>query len=654
MSKPDNPPRPAAAGSAILRYGLSVVSVAISTCLTVLLEGFTFRTPLFFPAILLSTWFGGTGPGLLSVLLSVLSINFFLLEPKFKFGFGIHDIPHTISFLLGALLISWWSAARKRAEAALRDREEQLRKARDELEAKVAERTADLAQTNEQLRKEIGDRKRAEEQLRRAEAQARKVIDAIPQQIWSGPADGSLDYCNDQWRAFMGLGQEEIQGDGWQSMLHPDDRDRVLKAWRESVVNGTPYEQEERHRAADGTYRWFLCRGVPLRDGEGRIERWYGTNTDIEDRKRAEEALREQANLLNLTHDTIFVRNMNDAITYWNRGAEELYGWSRGQALGKISHELMQTVFPAPFEQIQAELLSTGRWEGELVHAKADGIQVVVASRWSLQRDEKGRPIAILETNNDMTRQKRAEEALRQAQADLAHVSRVTTMGELSASIAHEVGQPLTGVINNANACLGLLPDGTPNLEEVREALTEIIDDADRASAIILRVRQLSKRAPIEKSLLDLRDVVKDVLALARYELGTRRITIRTELPNGSPSVLGDRVQLQQVLLNLVMNGMDAMNSVEEQKRILVVFGKHETMNGMPAVLLGVRDSGVGLKTEEMDRLFEAFYTTKPQGMGMGLAISRSIVEAHGGRLWAEPNQGPGATFLLSLPAADK
>jgi len=299
-------------------------------------------------------------------------------------------------------------------------------------------------------------------------------------------------------------------------------------------------------------------------------------------------------------------------------------------------------------------LLSTGRWEGELVHAKADGIQVVVASRWSLQRDEKGRPIAILETNNDMTRQKRAEEALRQAQADLAHVSRVTTMGELSASIAHEVGQPLTGVINNANACLGLLPDGTPNLEEVREALTEIIDDADRASAIILRVRQLSKRAPIEKSLLDLRDVVKDVLALARYESGTRRITIRTELPNGLPSVLGDRVQLQQVLLNLVMNGMDAMNSVEEQKRILVVFGKHETMNGMPAVLLGVRDSGVGLKTEEMDRLFEAFYTTKPQGMGMGLAISRSIVEAHGGRLWAEPNQGPGATFLLSLPAADK
>ena len=285
-----------------------------------------------------------------------------------------------------------------------------------------------------------------------------------------------------------------------------------------------------------------------------------------------------------------------------------------------------------------------------------------------LARDDLAAKVQELKTANEAlhaenAERKRAEAALQKAQAELAHVTRLTTMGELTASVAHEVGQPLTGVINNANACLGLLdpapkrpgeggPDGSPNLEEVREALAEIIDDADRASAIIMRVRQLSKRAPIEKSLLDLRDVVKDVLALARYESGTRRITIRTELPNDLPLVSGDRVQLQQVLLNLVMNGMDAMNSVEEQKRILVVFGKRETMGGMPAVLLGVLDSGVGLKTEEMDRLFEAFYTTKPQGMGMGLAISRSITEAHGGRLWAEPNQGPGATFLFSLPAA--
>ena len=249
---------------------------------------------------------------------------------------------------------------------------------------------------------------------------------------------------------------------------------------------------------------------------------------------------------------------------------------------------------------------------------------------------------------------KRAEGSLHQAQTELAHITRMTTMGELTASIAHEVNQPLTAVVNNANACISLLSNGAPNLEEVREALGEIIDDADRASDVITRVRQLAKKAPIEKLLLDLSDVVKDVLALARHESAVRRITIRTDLPNDLPLVSGDRVQLQQVLLNLVINGMDAMNSVEEQERILLVLGKHDATAGTPVVLLCVQDAGIGLKAEEMDRLFEAFYTTKPQGMGMGLAISRSIIEAHGGSLWAEPNQGPGATFLISLPAAGR
>ena len=237
-------------------------------------------------------------------------------------------------------------------------------------------------------------------------------------------------------------------------------------------------------------------------------------------------------------------------------------------------------------------------------------------------------------------------------EADLAHVSRVTTMGELTASIAHEVNQPLTAVINNANACIDLLPNGAPQLEEVREALTEIIEDADRASAVILRLRQMAKNAPAERSLLDLRHVVTDVLALARYESALRRITIRTDLPKDLPLILCDRVQLQQVLLNLVMNGMDAMNTVEESQRVLMICGRRETRNRMLEALLSVQDAGIGFKPEEKDRLFEAFYTTKSQGMGMGLAISRSIIEAHGGRLWAEPNQGPGATFLFSLPVA--
>jgi signal transduction histidine kinase len=255
----------------------------------------------------------------------------------------------------------------------------------------------------------------------------------------------------------------------------------------------------------------------------------------------------------------------------------------------------------------------------------------------------------------------RTQHELHKSQAELAHVTRLTTMGELTASIAHEVNQPLTAVVNNANACISLLepapnhpgeggPDGASNLEDIREALGEIRDDAERASAVVGRVRQLAKRAPVEKSPLDLKDVVNDVLALARYESVARRVTVRTDLSHDLPRVSGDRVQLQQVLLNLVMNGMDAMNTIEESQRVLVIGGHRETRDGSSEALLRVQDAGIGFKPEEMDRLFEAFYTTKPDGMGMGLAISRSIIEAHGGRLWAEPNSGPGATFLISLP----
>src|ERR1700730_5149900 len=265
--------RPAA--GEIFRYGLSVVLVALSTGLTLLLQDYTFRTPLFLPAILLSTWFGGTGPGLLAVVLSTLSINFFILEPKFAFSFSVRDAVHLTVFLFSALLISSWSAARRRAEHA-------LKRARAELEEKVEERTADLSRSNEQLRREIAERERSE--------------------------------------------------------------------------------------------------GV----------------------------LREKASLLNLTHDTIYVRDMNDVITYWNRGAEERYGWLSKEAVGRVSHELTQTTFPALLQNINKELLETGQWEGELVHIRRDRTPVMVASRWALQRDESGDPAAILETNNDITERKQA------------------------------------------------------------------------------------------------------------------------------------------------------------------------------------------------------------------------------------------------------
>src|SRR6266436_6112652 len=245
-----------------------------------------------------------------------------------------------------------------------------------------------------------------------------------------------------------------------------------------------------------------------------------------------------------------------------------------------------------------------------------------------------------------------ASEALREAQAQLAHVTRVTTLGEVTSSFAHELNQPLAAIVNNANACLGLLPSGRPDLDEAREAVADIVSDAERASAIIERVRGLAKRSPSEKVALRLVDVVDDVLALAAAESLARRVAIRTDVRADLPVVLGDRVQLQQVLLNLLVNGMDAMSNVDEPERRLEIRGCPDRQGRSPAATISVQDRGVGLDAGKVDRLFEAFYTTKPHGMGMGLAISRSIIDAHGGWLWAESNQGPGATFSFSLPAA--
>jgi PAS domain S-box-containing protein len=269
---------------------------------------------------------------------------------------------------------------------------------------------------------DVEDRKRAEERARRADRERRTLIDTIPALLWSTLPDGSGDFNNEPWLKYSGLSASEAEGWGYVAAIHPEDYQRRTPKWQAAFAAGQPMEDEARLRRADGQYRWFLHRAVPLRDEDGNIEKWVGSSTDIEDLKRAEGVLREQAGLLDLSHDTVFVRDMNDVITYWNRGAETLYGWSRDEAIGKVSHQLTQTIFPAPLDRINEELLRTGRWEGELVHAKRDGTQVVVASRWSLQRDELGRPTAILETNNDVTVQQRAEAELRQSEGRYRHI----------------------------------------------------------------------------------------------------------------------------------------------------------------------------------------------------------------------------------------
>jgi two-component system, LuxR family, sensor kinase FixL len=339
------------------------------------------------------------------------------------------------------------------------------------------------------------------------------------------------------------------------------------------------------------------------------------------------------------------VRDMNDAITYWNRGAEELYGWPREQALGNSSHQLMRTIFPAPLDEINAALLRTGRWEGELVHTKRDGTQV--ASRWSLQQDERGRPMATLETNNDITERRRMQEALGDAQANLARVNRVVLLGEMTASIAHEVNQPIAAVVTGAGACLRWLAAQPPDLEEARRTLDRIVKDGNRASDVISRIRALVRKAPPRKDPLDINETILEVVALTRSEVQRNRVSLQTRLSSDLPLVLGDRIQLQQVILNLILNAIEAMSGLGEGPRELLIGSGRDEANG---VRVTVRDSGPGLAWDKVDRLFEAFYTTKPDGIGMGLAISRSIIEVHAGRLWATPNAPKGAVLQFTLP----
>ncbi len=273
-----------------------------------------------------------------------------------------------------------------------------------------------------------------------------------------------------------------------------------------------------------------------------------------------------------------------------------------------------------------------------------------MALSYSSLRPDAARVEAALVITRDLTEHMLASEALREAQTELARVTRVLTLGEITASIAHEVNQPLAGVATNGNAGLRWLAREPPNLEEARACLQRIIRDGNRASEVIARIRALVKKSAPVKARLDLRDTIQEVLAIIDTEARQHRVLVRTELAAGLPPVWGDRVQLQQVLLNLELNGIDAMKAVTDRPRVLRIRAQpHEAGH----VLVAVQDSGIGLEEGSLERAFEAFYTTKPEGMGLGLAISRSIIEAHGGRLWATPNAGPGVTMQFTLPTGD-
>jgi PAS domain S-box-containing protein len=497
MSKPEISSRRMT--SVMLRYGLAVVSVAVASALALLAQVYTIHNPeypLFLIAVALTVWYAGTGPGVLAVVLSSASFNYFFTEPLYSFYIGPSDRVDLIVFVLFGLVIGWFSSRRRRIEL-------ELRQAGDELK----------------------------------------------------------------------LARERSQ----------------------------------------------------------------------------------QANLLNLTHDTIFVRDMSDVITYWNRGAEERYGWKREEAVGKVSHQLMQTIFPAPLEKINEKLLATGRWEGELTHTKRDGMQIVVASRWALQGDESGNPVAILETNNDITERKRAEEEIRKLNAELEQrvIERTAelkaTNKELEAfaySISHDLRAPLRHMAGYAE----LLQKNASSIldEKSQRYMMMILESAKRMGDLIDDLLAFSRigRAETQKTVVSLEQLVKEALSEVRQETDGRNMGWRI---GALPNLYGDRSMLRLALVNLVSNAVKfTRKRPQPEIEIGCVDGKEDE------IVVFIRDNGVGFDMKYVNKLFGVFQrlhrTEEFEGTGIGLATVQRIIHRHGGRVWAEGLVDRGATFYFSVP----
>jgi PAS domain S-box-containing protein len=410
------------------------------------------------------------------------------------------------------------------------------------------------------------------------------------------------------------------------------------------------------------SHRKFDAEDVRLLESLGRFaSAAYQARASIDDlklqiaaREKAETALRELANgleakirrIVDANIIGIVIWNLEGRIIEANEAFLRMVGYGREDLVsGGVSwREVTPDNWRAADEQVLAQLAATGICEPfEKEYFRKDGSRVPVLVGAALLEGRRDEGVAFV---LDLTERKRAEDAFRKSQAELLHVTRVTTLGEMAASIAHEVNQPLTAVIANANASLRWLAAATPNLDEVRDAVSRIIRDGNRASEVIGRIRALVKKDDTEKTPLDINEAVQEVVSLTHSEIQKSGVVLKLNLAGGRARVLGDRIQLQQVILNLVMNGIEAMNTITDRHREMTIRSSQWESD---KVIVAVQDSGVGINQQNLAKIFDAFYTTKSQGMGMGLAISRSIVENHGGRLWAVPNDGPGTTFQFTL-----
>src|SRR5882724_10058907 len=515
---------------------------------------------------------------------------------------------------------------------------------------------------------DIDELKCAEQALRESEYKLRQIIDTVPSLLWSAGPDGEPTHLSQRHLDYSGMRPEDFKHGGWEAFVHPADFPETAKAFYHAIQTGASYRAVHRlRRAADGEYRWHHTRGEPLRDREGRIVQWSGLSVDVDEAKKAEDRLRRSeahlAEAQRLSHTGSSAYNAT-TILYWSEETYRIFGFDPRDGLPS-GEAVWQRIHPDDRNRVGAEVEAAkngkGGFSSEFRIVVPDGTVKYVESIRQPVFSTNGELVEVVATQIDVTERKRAEEALRESEAEareserqyreaqmaLAHANRVATMGQLTASITHEVNQPITAAVTYALAARRWLSAEPPNFHEVDDALSLIVKEGNRAGEVVGRIRALIKKAPARKDAVEINDAILEVIALTRTEAANNSVSVRTQLAEGLSCGQGDRVQLQQILLNLIINAIEAMRDVGEEERELLISSRSEP----DGVSVEVRDSGPGFASAPLDRVFEAFYTTKPGGLGLGLSICRSIIEAHNGRLWASPNVPRGAIFSFIVPA---
>jgi PAS domain S-box-containing protein len=511
---------------------------------------------------------------------------------------------------------------------------------------------------------EVTERRRAEAvltasetALRESEIRFHELADNISQFVWTADPLGARNWYNKRWLDYTGTTLEEAQGWGWMKSHHPEHIERVLKHLRECLRNGTPWQDTFPLRGRDGSYRWFLSRAQPIRNEAGEVIRWFGTNTDVTEQIEAENALRE----LNETLEQRVEKAIQERIQIWNVCMDllvicdsegkfleanpawtTLLGWTEAELLGKTSEWLIR---PDEREKARVETqslasgLRTRRFE---LHMRAkDGSYRLFS--WEAV-PHRGRIYAMA---RDETEQVAAEENLRLARRELAQAARRSNLAVVSAAIAHEIKQPLGAIVANANAGMRWLARSPPNADKVLDSFKAIAADGLRASEVIQSIRAIFKQSDQTITALDVNNLVQETIALVSGDLAAAKIAVHLDLASKLSLVSAHRGQLQQVILNLVTNAADAMRTIDGRSRVLKV--KSEAVE-TDRIAVSVEDSGVGIDPDNMERIFDAFFTTKSNGMGMGLAICQSVIENHGGTLSASLAVPHGSVFRLVLP----